>query len=139
MKFVIIFSIMLIISNLAAQADTLWTYEDLSTESLWGVDTDSNDNIVFIGSDGSALNITKLTTDGVLIWNQSHPGYYAGGDLKIDDDGNIWTVASPNNMLFKLDSEGNVITTINVSQTSTFTSHMCITPDGDILTASCNR
>jgi FlgD Ig-like domain/Fibronectin type III domain len=138
LKFTLLLLVMFVAGNLAAQADTLWTYEDLSTGSLWGVDTDSNDNIVFGGCDASALNFTKLSTDGDVIWNQSYPGYYAGGDLKIDNNDDIWAVASPNNMLLKLDSEGNAITTVCVSPTSTFTSHMCLTPEGNIVTASSN-
>ncbi len=137
-KLALLLTMIFITINLTAQVDTLWTYEDNSTSILWGVDTDSENNIIFGGDNNGIAQISKMTTNGTIIWSYSFDDYVTIGDILVDTEDNIWTVFLPGNILCKLSAEGEIVSTTVLSTTATFTREICFASDGNILTASCD-
>jgi hypothetical protein len=138
MKSLIILAFVFNVCILVAQVDTLWTNVDFNTTAFYDVATTSENDIILGGYNSNGIVISKRDANGALIWNQATSNYYAIGSLSVDESDNIWTVVSPGNMLLKIDSEGTIVNSVCVSEESNRTKQMCISSNGDILTASTN-
>lgn len=111
-----IFYVMLIsVSILSAQSDTMWTRIDTLGWGVAGVETDSLNNVFVCGiADNASWRLIKYSPDGTVLWEKNFNYTYEGPqDIIIDGQNNIIIVGGHNGdiLLIKCQSNGDTIWT----------------------------